>query len=232
MPSHLAAHIAASCLSRSSSVTRAASPSNDDIQPSVPVIAAGCQHHARVGPQIDGLLLGCAGVEIERSPVPHRGSRVVTGVVIRNLFLMSQAAISSRPRAPGRLMRPAGLTQLPAAAGQRQRSGRIRKSAQVIIGDVDQLTGALAGVRRSVREGLAQWRYHGRLVARQLDDAHIVIRADFDYRALLLRQYPGTFSVPRRYAKHMMVVADFSAGDAGAIEDALEAAWELQRDSG
>jgi hypothetical protein len=30
----------------------------------------------------------------------------------------------------------------------------------------------------------------------------------------------------------MMVVADFSAGDAGAIEDALEAAWELQRDSG
>lgn len=102
----------------------------------------------------------------------------------------------------------------------------------MIIGDVDQLTGALAGVRRSVREGLAQWRYHGRLVARQLDDAHIVIRADFDYRALLLRQYPGTFSVPRRYAKHMMVVADFSAGDAGAIEDALEAAWELQRDSG
>jgi hypothetical protein len=27
----------------------------------------------------------------------------------------------------------------------------------------------------------------------------------------------------------MMVVADFAKGDADAIEDALEAAWELQR---
>jgi hypothetical protein len=44
--------------------------------------------------------------------------------------------------------------------------------------------------------GLSEWRYHGRLVARQLDDEQLVIRADFDYRDLLLRQFPGTFSVP------------------------------------
>ena len=66
-------------------------------------------------------------------------------------------------------------------------------------------------------------------IARQLDDAHVVIRADFDERDLMVRQFPGTFSVPSRYAKHMMVVADFRAGDAGAIEDALEAAWQLQQ---
>ena len=64
------------------------------------------------------------------------------------------------------------------------------------------------------RRGLAEWRYHGRLVARQLDDAHVVIRADFDYRDSLLRQFPGTFSVPARYIKHMMVVADLAEGDA------------------
>jgi hypothetical protein len=80
-----------------------------------------------------------------------------------------------------------------------------------------------------MRDGLAAWRYHGRLIARQLDDEHLVIRADFDYRASILRQFPGTFSVPARFLKHMMVVADLAAGDAGAIEDALEAAWELQR---
>jgi hypothetical protein len=40
--------------------------------------------------------------------------------------------------------------------------------------------------------GLAQWRYHGRLVARQLDDAHVVIRADFDYRDSVLRQFPSS----------------------------------------
>ena len=62
-----------------------------------------------------------------------------------------------------------------------------------------------------------------------LDDTHVVIRADFDYRDSVLRQFAGTFSVPARYAKHMMVVADLDDGDRAAIEDAIEAAWQLQR---
>lgn len=98
------------------------------------------------------------------------------------------------------------------------------------IEDLERLAAELDGVRRTTREGLAQWRYHSRLVARLVDDTHVVIRASFDIRDLLLRQFPGTFSVPSRYAKHMMIVADFSAGDADAIEQALEAAWRLQRD--
>ncbi len=97
------------------------------------------------------------------------------------------------------------------------------------MGEVNDLAAALQGVRRTAPGGLAQWRYQGRLVARQLDDAHLVIRADFEYRDSLLRQFAGTFSVPPRYAKHMMVVADLAEGDAGAIEDAIEAAWRLQR---
>jgi hypothetical protein len=99
----------------------------------------------------------------------------------------------------------------------------------VEIDDVVRLAEDLAGVRRTARDGLAEWRYHGRLVARQLDDVHLVIRADFDYRDSMLRQFPETFSVPARYVKHMMVVADLARGDAGAIEDVLEAAWQLQR---
>jgi hypothetical protein len=99
----------------------------------------------------------------------------------------------------------------------------------VEIDAVARLAEDLAGVRRTARDGLAEWRYHGRLAARQLDDVHLVIRADFGYRDAMLRQFPGTFSVPARYVKHMMVVADLAGGDAGAIEDALEAAWQLQR---
>jgi hypothetical protein len=95
--------------------------------------------------------------------------------------------------------------------------------------DVAVLAEALTGVRRTAPDGRAEWRYHGRLVARQLDEIHLVIRADFDYRDSILRQFPGTFSVPARYIKHMMVVADLARGDAGAIEDAIEAAWQLQR---
>jgi hypothetical protein len=106
-----------------------------------------------------------------------------------------------------------------------------REPAFVEIDDVGRLAEALAGVRRTAPEGLAEWRYHGRLVARQLDNAQVVIRADFDYRDSILRQFPATFSVPARYIKHMMVVADLVSGDAGAIEDALEAAWELQRNA-
>jgi hypothetical protein len=37
--------------------------------------------------------------------------------------------------------------------------------------------------------------------------------------------------VPTRYIKHMMVVADLASGDAAAIEDAIEAAWKLQREA-
>ncbi|MGI9157429.1 MAG: hypothetical protein ACR2FG_12485 [Marmoricola sp.] len=96
------------------------------------------------------------------------------------------------------------------------------------MSDVADLVGRLQGVRRTASGELAQWHYHGRLVARQLDDMHIVIRADFDYRDAVLRQFPATFRVPNRFAKHMMVVADLTAPDVGAIEDALAAAWSLQ----
>jgi hypothetical protein len=67
-------------------------------------------------------------------------------------------------------------------------------------------------------------------VTRQLDDTHVVIRADLDYRDWILHHFP-TFSVPTRYITHMMVVADLASGDAGAIEDAIEAAWKLQREA-
>ena len=104
-----------------------------------------------------------------------------------------------------------------------------REAALMDLDDVARLAEALTGVRRTTQQGLAEWRYHGRLVARQLDDVHLVIRADFDFRDSMLRQFPATFSVPTRYIKHMMVVADLTGGDTGAIEDALEAAWQLQR---
>ncbi len=100
------------------------------------------------------------------------------------------------------------------------------------IGDVGRVVEALGGVRRTAPKGLPEWRYHGRLEARQLDETHVVIRAGFASRDALLWQFPATFSVPARYVKHMMVVADFASGEARPIEDALEAAWQLQRRAG
>jgi hypothetical protein len=89
----------------------------------------------------------------------------------------------------------------------------------------------LDGVRTGRAGGLLHCRYHGRLVGRQIDQMHVVIRCSFDLRERWLEQFPETFSVPARFAKHMMIVADLG-GDEGAIEDALIAAWRLQSAAG
>ena len=96
------------------------------------------------------------------------------------------------------------------------------------LADLSRLAAQFDGVSESRREGLLDWRYRGRLVARQLDDSHIVIRATFEFRDFLLQVFPETFSVPKRFSKHMMVVADVENGNPDAVEDAVIAAWEMQ----
>jgi hypothetical protein len=96
------------------------------------------------------------------------------------------------------------------------------------LADVSRLAAQLEGVAERHRDGLLDWRFRGRLVARQLDESHIVIRASFDLRDFLLYSVPDTFSVPKRFAKHMMIVADLENGNADAVEDAVISAWELQ----
>jgi hypothetical protein len=98
----------------------------------------------------------------------------------------------------------------------------------VRLDDLSRLVAQLDGVSERRREGLLDWRLHGRLVARQLDETHVVIRATFEFRDFLLHSFPETFSVPERFAKHMMIVADLDQGNADAIEDAVIGAWELQ----
>ena len=95
------------------------------------------------------------------------------------------------------------------------------------LADLSRLASQLEGVAERSRDGMLDWRYRGRLVARQLDESHVVIRASFDSRDFLQQSFPNTFSLPRRFAKHMMIVADLN-GEADAIEDALIGAWELQ----
>jgi hypothetical protein len=92
----------------------------------------------------------------------------------------------------------------------------------------DELASSFAGVRRTSAGGPARWQYRGRLVARELDATHVAVRVPFEVRDMLLHQRSAVFSVPSRFTKHMMVVADLAAGDDGALEDAVESAWRLQ----
>jgi hypothetical protein len=101
----------------------------------------------------------------------------------------------------------------------------------VTLDDLSRLAARLDGVSERRRGGLLEWRYHGRLVARQLEDRRVVIRASFEFRDFLLHSFPETFSAPGRFAQHMMIVADLGHGNPDAIEDAVIAAWELQSGS-
>jgi hypothetical protein len=80
------------------------------------------------------------------------------------------------------------------------------------LADLSRLAAQLDGVAERRRNGLLEWRYRGRLVARQVDDSHVVIRASFEFRDFLLQSFPETFSVPTRFAKHMMIVATSRTG--------------------
>jgi hypothetical protein len=106
--------------------------------------------------------------------------------------------------------------------------GRCATMPGMEVRDLSDIAAQLDGVSERRRSGLLEWRYHGRLVARQLDERRVVIRSSFDVRDLLLQSFPETFSVPKRFAKHMMIVADLGNGNADAIEDALIGGWELQ----
>jgi hypothetical protein len=101
----------------------------------------------------------------------------------------------------------------------------------VRLEDVTLLLASLPGVRHTTRAERSEWRYHGRLVARQLNEEQLAIRAEFRVRDALVREHPDTFSVPSRFEKHMMIVADVAKGNVAAIEDALAAAWAMQRRS-
>jgi len=98
----------------------------------------------------------------------------------------------------------------------------------VTLAELSRLVGELEGVVERRRNGLLDWRYHGRLVARQTDETHVVIRSPFEQRGLLVQSFPETFSIPPRFAKHKMIVADLRNGNGDAIEDAVIAAWEFQ----
>jgi len=98
----------------------------------------------------------------------------------------------------------------------------------VDLAEFDELVMGLPDVRRRSERGLWRWQYHGRLVARQVHGTAVVVRVPFDVRDLLVRQSPEVFSVPARFAKHMMVLAELSADDDGAVEEAVNSAWRLQ----
>lgn len=100
------------------------------------------------------------------------------------------------------------------------------------LDELHDLATSFDGVTRSTREGRVRWELDGRLIAREVDATQVVVRVPFDVRDQLVLQHPDIFSVPRRFAAHMLVVAVLDSDDPradAALDRAVTAAWELQR---
>ena len=90
----------------------------------------------------------------------------------------------------------------------------------------DRLVADLDGVRASGPPPRRRWTRAGRLVARVVDERHVVLRVDLDLRHQLVADFPETFSVPRSMQRHTSVLVDLS-GDPDAVQEALRAAHAL-----
>lgn len=94
---------------------------------------------------------------------------------------------------------------------------------------VEQFLAGLDGVRLHHDPRGRRWCVRNRLVARQVDESTLLIRAGFEPREDLLDNHPGTFSVRPELEAHMKVLADVRHGDIAAVCGALRAAWQMQR---
>jgi hypothetical protein len=94
---------------------------------------------------------------------------------------------------------------------------------------VERLLAGLDGVRLHDDPRGRRWCVRNRLVARQVDESTLLIRADFKPREDLLDRHPGTFSMRPNLEAHRKVLADLGHGDIEAVCGALMAAWLLQR---
>jgi hypothetical protein len=95
--------------------------------------------------------------------------------------------------------------------------------------DIEQFLDPLEGVHLLHESRGRRWSVGHRLVARQVGDASLLIRAGFESREELFRDHPDTFWMRPELEAHMKVLADVAQGDLSAICEALEAAWRLQR---
>ena len=95
--------------------------------------------------------------------------------------------------------------------------------------EVEQFLDGLEGVRVHQDRRGRRWCVRNRLVARQVDESTLLVRAAFDGREDLLDRHPTTFWMRPELEAHMKVLADVAGGDVADVREALRAAWELQR---
>ena len=94
--------------------------------------------------------------------------------------------------------------------------------------EVGEFLATLPGCKQKGTQAVPAWYVDNRIVARLVATDELMIRCAFDVRERLVTEHPGTFGIPPPYEAHMKVQA-MLYGDSGAIQSALQQAWELQQ---
>ncbi len=95
--------------------------------------------------------------------------------------------------------------------------------------EVEELLAGLDGVRVRDDPRGRRWSVGGRLVAREVDDATLLVRCGLGAREELLERHPETVSVRPELEAHEKVLVDVGAGDLDVVLAVIRAAWEMQR---
>ena len=95
--------------------------------------------------------------------------------------------------------------------------------------EVGEYAESLAGVKRKGTTARPAWYVDDRLVVRLQDQETAVVRVPLSKREALLESSPETFGVPPRMEAHHKVEAYLPRADKGAVQRAIELAWEFQR---
>ncbi len=88
---------------------------------------------------------------------------------------------------------------------------------------------SLPQVKRKGTDSRPAWYVQDRLLVRLHDSETLVIRVPLSKRDALLETYPDCFGVPPRMESHHKVEAYLDQAQPGAVQAAIDLAWEMQR---
>ncbi|RYC10612.1 hypothetical protein [Nocardioides zhouii] len=84
-------------------------------------------------------------------------------------------------------------------------------------------------VKRKGTSSRPAWYVHDRLIVRLHDPNTLVIRVPLNKRESLIESHPETFGVPPRMEAHHKVEAYLDRAEPGAVQTAIDLAWQMQR---
>ena len=115
-----------------------------------------------------------------------------------------------------------------AAATKRRKRERRPKTSAVTFEKLRELALALPGAEEGTSYGTPAFRVGGKLFARlHQDEPAVVVKIDFDERALRMKADPTTFFITAHYLRYPMMLVRLATVYLDDLRELLEQSWRL-----